>query len=32
MNDEVMSKYMNNSVLLALCWGIGGSLPLGDRG
>jgi len=27
-----MAKFMNNQLLLSLCWGIGGSLPLGDRG
>ena len=27
-----MAKFMNNSLLLSLCWGIGGSLPLVERG
>jgi hypothetical protein len=31
MTIETMQKYMNNSVLLALCWGVGGSLGLQDR-
>ena len=31
MGNETMSKFMNKQVLLALCWGVGGSLTLVDR-
>ena len=31
ISDETISNYMSNYVLLALCWGLGGSISLKER-